>query len=273
VADRILVTPGSGPLPASTALLRGDDAGVLYGEGVFETVHLRATGPWLLDAHLTRMGASAAQLDLPLPAVATLRSLALEAASAWPELEGALRLVCTRGPAGGPPTLYATVEPVPVAALRERRTGIRLITAEVGGRPPWSLSAAKIISYAENLAARRWATTHGADDVVFVGPDGHVLEAPTASVVWLAGDALCTVPVQRTGILLGLTAAALLGEARTLGLRAAHRMVTPDELADADAIWLASSLRGLTEATSLDGKPRSPSEWTPRLLSQLGFPP
>ena len=271
MADRIVVIPGSDPLPASTALLRADDAGVLYGDGVFETIHLRPGGPWLLSAHLSRMGASAAQLDLPLPAFELLSSLALQAAAAWPEPEGALRLVCTRGPAGGPPTLYATVDPVPAAALRERRDGIRLITAEIGRRPPWSLSAAKTLSYAENLAARRWALSRGADDVLWVSAEGYALEAPTASLVWLSRDTLCTVPAQRTGILLGLTATALLGEARKLGLRAAHRMITPDELADADAIWLASSLRGLAEATTLDGKPRTPSEWTPRLLAQLGY--
>jgi len=113
--------------------------------------------------------------------------------------------------------VYATVDAVPAAALRERRDGIRLITAEVGRRPPWSLSAAKTISYAENLAARRWATTRGADDVLWVSPDGYALEAPTASLIWLWRDTLCTVPPQRTGILLGLTAAALLGHARKVG--------------------------------------------------------
>jgi 4-amino-4-deoxychorismate lyase len=272
VPDRILVIPGSDPLPASTPLLRADDAGVLHGDGVFETLHLRPSGPWLLNAHLARMGASAAQLDLPLPGYELLSSLALQAAAAWPDPEGALRLVCTRGPVGGPPTLYATVDAVPAAALRERRAGIRLVTAEVGPRPPWSLSAAKTLSYAENLAARRWATTRGADDVLWVSPEGYALEAPTASLVWLSRDTLCTVPPQRTGILRGLTATALLGDAKKLGLRSAHRMITPDELADADAIWLASSLRGLAEATSLDGKPRSSSDWTPRLLALLGFP-
>jgi 4-amino-4-deoxychorismate lyase len=271
VSDRIVVIPGSEPQPTSVALLRADDAGVLHGDGVFETIHLRPSGPWLLRAHLSRMGASAAQLDLPLPGIDVLSSLALKAAAAWGGAEGALRLVCTRGPVGGPPTLYATVDPVPAAALRERRGGIRLVTAEVGRRPPWSLSAAKTLSYAENLAARRWATTRGADDVLWVSPEGYALEAPTASLVWLAGDTLCTVPAQHTGILLGLTATALLGEAKQLGLRAAHRMITPDELAGADGIWLASSLRGLAEAASLDGKPRRPSEWTARLLQALGF--
>ena len=50
-------------------------------------------------------------------------------------------------------------------------------------------------------------------------------------------------------------------------------MVTLPELAAADAIWLASSLRGLAEVISLDGVDRPGSGWTPRLLELLGYHP
>jgi 4-amino-4-deoxychorismate lyase len=56
-----------------------------------------------------------------------------------------------------------------------------------------------------------------------------------------------------------------------VGLTADERLITRDELAACDAIWLASALRGLAEATSLDGSPRPRSPWTPRLLRLLGF--
>jgi 4-amino-4-deoxychorismate lyase len=55
-----MVIPGSGELTPT-------DRGLLYGEGVFETLHLRPDGPWLLDAHLDRLTHSAALLELPLP--------------------------------------------------------------------------------------------------------------------------------------------------------------------------------------------------------------
>ena len=90
--------------------------------------------------------------------------------------------------------------------------------------------------------------------------------------MWLAGDELCTVPPAEAGILPGTTAAHLLSVAGQVGLRPVHRMVTVDELRRADAIWLASALRGLAEAITLDGRPRSASPWTGRLLSELGYP-
>ncbi|MFI7541349.1 aminotransferase class IV [Actinoplanes sp. NPDC049599] len=260
MSDSPMVIPGSGELTPV-------DRGLLYGEGVFETLHLRPDGPWLLDAHLNRLATSAAVLDLPLPPRPELAELATRAAAAWTGGEGALRLIVT------PATVYATVTAVPATARRERRDGIRLITANSGivARPPWSLAGAKTLSYAENLAARRWAQRQGADDVLWLRADGQALEAPTASLIWLAGDTLCTVPAGETGILPGTTAAHLLARAPELGLRTEERMISAAALATTDAIWLASSLRGLAEARALDGAARPPSTWTSRLLNLLGF--
>ena len=256
----MMVIPGSGePAPL--------DRGLLHGEGVFETLHLRPDGPWLLGAHLDRLARSAAALELPLPPRGDLTDLALRAARGWCGEEGALRLIITAA------ATYATVAAVPAAVRRERREGIRLITADSGiaGRPPWSLAGAKTLSYAENLAARRWARRQGADDVLWLRTDGHALEAPTASLVWLTGGTLCTVPAAATGILPGTTAAHLLARAPELGLRADERMITAAELPAAEARWLASSLRGLAAVRTLDGTERAASPWTPRLLDLLGF--
>jgi 4-amino-4-deoxychorismate lyase len=242
----------------------------LFGDGVFETVHLRPTGPWLLPEHLDRLARSAALLEIEMPADLPAEIEAVTADSLPAGGEAALRIVLTRS------ARFVTVAPVPPAALRERRDGIRLISADLGvsvtRRPPWSLAAAKTLSYADNFAARRWARRQGADDVLLLSTEGYALEAPTASLVWLAGDTLGTVPPEEAGILPGTTAAHLLSLAPSVGLRPAYRMIGPDELVGAEAIWLASSLRGLAEAVELDGVPRGRSPWTPRLLGLLGFP-
>ncbi|GIE27988.1 4-amino-4-deoxychorismate lyase [Actinoplanes italicus] len=241
--DRILVAPGD-----------------LLGDGVFETVHLRPSGPWLLDEHLARLSRSAAILDLPAPPLPPLTDL--------PE-SGAMRIIYTRN------VLDVSVGPIPAQVLRERRDGVRVLSADQGisvrRRPPWSITAAKSLSYGENFSARRWAVRQGADDLVWLSTEGYVLEAPTASVVWLTGNELCTVPPAEAGILSGITAAHLLSLAPSVGLAPVERMITLDELASADAIWLASSLRGLAEVIELDGAPRPRSPWTSRLLALLGF--
>jgi 4-amino-4-deoxychorismate lyase len=278
---RVLAILGVGVVPADTAILRGDDLGVVRGDGIFETLHVRDGQVWLLDAHLDRLATSAARLELTLPPRPALVELVEQAVAAWPaEIEGALRLVCTRGPEdGGEPSVYANVFPVSGSNQRGRRDGIRVRTATLGVparlRPdaPWLLGGAKTLSYATNMASLRWAKAQGADDVLWVSADGFALEAPTATLVWRDGPALCTVPAATTGILAGTTAAHLLARAGELGLRAEERLITPAELATTGGAWLTSSVRGPAAIMALDGTPMPyDGDLTDRIRALLGFP-
>ncbi|MFI2661579.1 aminotransferase class IV [Micromonospora carbonacea] len=260
-ADVRVAVLGRGVVPAGAPVLRGDDLGALQGDGLFETMHVRGGRPWLRDEHLARLARGAARIGLPLPPAGVLVGLLEEVCAGWPvDAEGALRLVCTRGPeGGGPPSAHATLAGVPAAAREARRGGISVATLPLGvaatARPAlgWLPVGVKSTSYAVSAAARRWAAGHGVDDALWVSTDGYALEGPTANVVWVAGRALCTVPADATGILPGVTAAWLLGHAAELGLTAEERMVTPAGLRAADGVWLTSSLRGLAPVHTLDG--------------------
>ncbi|MGW0213711.1 aminotransferase class IV [Micromonospora chokoriensis] len=271
---------GRGLIAADEPVLRGDDLGVLRGDGLFESMHLREGRPWLRDEHLARMTTAAAAVDLDLPPTDTLVDLLDTVCAGWPvQVEAALRLVCTRGSeAGGPPTVYATVTEVPVSSRAARRTGITVailplgVPADARTGLDWLPAGIKSTSYAVNSAARRWAHRAGVDDVLWVSSDGYALEGPIANVVWLTGDTLCTVPAATTGILPGTTVAWLLAHAPELGLGAAERMVTPAELHEADGVWFSSSVRGLVELRTLDGVRRDHCPRTPALQALLGFP-
>jgi 4-amino-4-deoxychorismate lyase len=145
------------------------------------------------------------------------------------------------------------------------------VTATARPGAPWLLGGAKTLSYAVNMASLRWAAEHGAQEVLWVSTDGYALEAPTATLVWLRGGTLCTVPAATTGILAGTTARYLLGHAGELGLRTEERLVRPAELIGTDGVWLVSSVRGVTEVRSLDGTQLGPSAETGRLQKLLGY--
>ncbi|HEX6500353.1 MAG TPA: aminotransferase class IV [Micromonosporaceae bacterium] len=278
--QRVVAVLGRGVVQPDSLVLRADDLGVVRGDGIFETVHVRDGRPWLLDEHLARMVRSASRLDIALPPREALIDLAEQALAGWPaDVEAALRLVCTRGPeSGGTPTVFATVTPVAATTRRARRDGVRVITATLGvaatARPaaPWLLGGAKTLSYAVNMASQRWATSQGADDVLWLSADGYALEAPTSTLLWLVRDTLCTVPAEATGILAGTTARHLLDHADSVGLGTDERLVTVDDLVAADGVWLASSVRGLAEVRSLDGKALGPSPVTDRLADLVGHP-
>ncbi|HZN20554.1 MAG TPA: aminotransferase class IV [Micromonosporaceae bacterium] len=286
--DRVVAVLGTGVVPAETPILRGHDLGVLRGDGVFETLHVRDGVPWLLDEHLARMGRSAARLELALPAREALAGLSAEACAAWPAgVEGALRLVCTRGTedatrgtasAPGAATVFATIGPVGPETRRARHEGVAVVTVPLGvaarWRPaaPWLLGGAKTLSYAVNMASLRHAQSVGAEDVLWVSTDGYALEAPTSTLVWRDGDRLVTVPAEATGILPGTTARYLLDQvAPALGLRADEEMVAPGRLSELDGAWLLSSVRGIAEIRALDGVPLRPALDTARLRDLLGY--
>ncbi|WP_406073039.1 aminotransferase class IV [Micromonospora sp. NBC_01638] len=275
-----IVVLGRGPVAVGDPVLRGDDLGVLRGDGLFETMHLRQGRPWLRDEHLARLVVAASAVDLALPPTAALIDLLDDVRAGWPaQVEGALRLVCTRGPEiGGPPTVYATLTEVPASSRVARRNGISVATLPLGvpadarNGLSWLPAGIKSTSYAVNSAARRWAGRAGVDDVLWISSDGYALEGPTANVVWLTDDTLCTVPAATTGILAGTTVAWLLAQAAALGLSAAERMVTTAELHAADGVWFTSSVRGAVEVHTLDGVRRADCPRTPALQALLGFP-
>lgn len=280
MTDRVLAVLGRGIVPADTPVLRADDLGVLRGDGIFETMHVRKGRPWLLHEHLARMAGSAERLELDLPDTDTLAALAESACAAWSgDGEAMVRLVCTRGSEhGGRTTVFACVDPVAATHRLARQQGVAVVTAGFGlsaaarRDAPWLLGGAKSLSYAVNMASQRWAQRAGADDVLWVSADGYALEAPTSSLVWLESGLLCTVPPAQTGILAGTTARWLLDHAGTLGLTAAERMVRPEALVTADGVWLTSSVRGGVPVRTLDGAALRPSPWTARIQQLLGYP-
>lgn len=252
---------GVGLVEATAPQLRADDLGVVRGDGCFETVRVRPGGGLDdLDLHLDRLARSSAALELPATDPAAWRELIETMRSAWTGGEGVLRLIVTRGPSeSGPPTAYALLSAVGERQLSERRDGVDVITlsrgltADATVEAPWLLGGVKAISYAVNMAALRYARAAGADDVIFFSADGQLLEAPTASVVWLSGGVLRTPPSQPLGLLDGVTVRHLFADGAGFGTEVQRGTV--EDLHDADGVWLLSSVRVAAAVNSLDGKP------------------
>jgi 4-amino-4-deoxychorismate lyase len=278
---KVVAVLGVGVISSDTPILRADDLGVVRGDGIFETMHVRRGVPWLLDEHLARMRRSAERTELDLPPREALAELAAQAVAAWPsDREGALRVICTRGSETnpGPVTVFATVGGVSEASIRARTEGIRVLTAAFGmpaglrATSPWLLGGAKTLSYAVNMASQRWAAAHGAQDVLWVSSDGYVLEAPTATLVWRQGSQLCMVPAEKSGILPGTTARYAFDHAAELGWDTAEEMISPDALLRCDGAWLLSSVRGIAPVRTLDGTTVAHSTAdTTALRELLGF--
>lgn len=263
-------------VPAERPVVTAADQGLVRGDGAFESVAVVDGATPHLAAHLDRLARSASLLEIPFPGDDAWRALAAAVVAGWPaETEGVIRLLLTRGPGdGAPPTALALLAPVPAETLRQRVDGVSVVSlclgipADFRAQAPWLLGGAKTLSYAVNMAAYRHAARLGADDVVLTSLEGRLLEGPTSTVVWAAGGALHTPPLE-TGILAGTTMARLFGRAESGGWPTARTGGTVDDLHGADAVWLLSGVRGAAPVHTIDGVRRGDAGLTARVRELL----
>jgi 4-amino-4-deoxychorismate lyase len=263
----VVVTLDGEVHPPETPLLFADDLAAVRGDGVFETLLVRAGGACLVEAHLGRLTHSAKLLDLPEPDLAAWRHAIDLAARQWAADtadEGAMRLVYSRGrERGSAATAYVTVNPIADRIAAARRDGVAAVTlprelpASGVEAMPWLLAGAKTLSYAINMAALRHAAREGAGDVIFVSSDGYVLEGPRSTVVIEVGggDNVCLLtPPPWYPILRGTTQQALFGVARAKGYDCDYRALRVADLFAAQGLWLVSSMTLAARVHTLDGR-------------------
>lgn len=264
----LLATLDGSIVDVATPIIRADDLGVVRGDGVFDATLVRRGVLRDTDAHLDRLARSATILALPEPDRDGYRRAidALVAAWDWDAApEAVARLVLTRGrEGGGEPTAYVLLQALSASVVAERTSGVRVLLLDRGfdgeavASMPWLLPGAKSLSYSINMAAKRYALEHGADDVLFVAPSGRLLEGPTSTLVLDVDGELLT--PEQDGILASITLEQLEEAAPAHGLVVRHAPLTRDDLARARGGWLISSGRLASAIVAIDGAdyPASP---------------
>jgi 4-amino-4-deoxychorismate lyase len=247
--------------PASP-VLQVTDLAATRGDGVFETMGVVGGRAQAVDAHLARLARSAGMLELPEPDEAAWRAATIAVAGRLAGVpEASVKLVYSRGVEGtGRPTGWVLGSATPDhSAARSRGIAVTILDRglphDSAGELPWLLQGAKTLSYAVNMAAIREAKRRGADDALFVSSDGFLLEGPTSSLLIRHGDRIST-PSTSLGILAGTTQADAFRFARLQGLTTAYEVLGPEALADADGLWLLSSVRLAAPIRSIDGEAR-----------------
>lgn len=278
--------PAGALVDATVPLINIEDQGLTRGDGVFETMLAANRSVRKFGAHLARLTGSARLLDLPMPSEENLRTaidLALSAAEAGPQTvlgeEHTVKIIISRGTVDGGPHAWVTVAPSPAGILVQREQGVRAMLLPRGHDPaedsayPWLLAGAKTLSYAVNMSVLRYVKEHGADDAIWVTDDRRILEGATSSVIVAKteGDRkVLYTPEPSHGILPGTTQGVIFEGARAAGWELGYGPLYPQDLLEADAVWLASSVRLLAPVTHLNGTPlATDSQLTEEFLGYL----
>jgi branched-chain amino acid aminotransferase len=268
--------------PADEPVLSAFDRGFQLGDGVFETLRVRAGRPTELDEHVARLGGSAAGLAIPLPddVATTLRGAIDELLVAehlgGPDGDASVRITVSRGSYLGrgllppdehpEPTIVVQAWPVPPTPASHLEKGLHLVASAVRRDPESPLNALKTTSRADYVHSRIQALSAGADDALFLTIDGYLSEATSANVFLVRDDALAT-PSLACAILAGTTRDWILRWGASVGLRPEEGLLTVRDLAEADEAFLSSSVAGILPVTRFEGAAIGdgrPGTWTLR---------
>ncbi|HEX7601838.1 MAG TPA: aminotransferase class IV [Polyangiaceae bacterium] len=264
----------------SRAVLPLSDRAVLHGDSVFEVLRVYAGRPFLLEEHLERFERSAAALrfgavDVPLWAMDVSAALGRFGGAS----DAVLRLMLTRGdgalrtPLGalaGRRVLIVEALAHLDPALYERGVSA-VVLDEPRVRPDGASALGKYARYLPNLLALDDARARGADEALWLDPEGNLVEAATANVFVVEGDALWTAPLS-SGVLAGITRAEVLRLASASGMRGREEPFPKSALARATEVFLTSSVREVVPVCHIDERPvgtGAPGPWTLRLHAAL----
>jgi branched-chain amino acid aminotransferase len=228
------------------------DHGLTVGDGVFETIAIRAGRPLAVTRHLARLVRSALALGLPAPEIETLRAAVEEVTAAAGAAGGVIRVVYTSGtgPLGsdrgdGTPTAAVLLGPAP-----ERPPTTDVITVAWPRNERGALVGIKTTSYAENVLALTEARRHGASEAIFANTAGNLCEGSGTNVFLVLDGQLLTPPLS-AGCLAGVTRLLVI---ECCGLDVVERDVPITALAEAEEAFLTSATRNVQAIRAVNGR-------------------
>ena len=265
-ADDDLVYHVDGELvPADEASINVADRGFLYGDAAFETMRAYGGEVFAWDAHANRLQETCSVLDLEHGLATDDLYQRIDDTLAANELsEAYVRLSITRGVQPGKltpaeavdPTVVVIVKPLPRGGsdgqpVYEGPATLQTVTTK---RVPDSAipTRAKTHNYLNGILARLELRVSDADEAVMVDTDGHVAEGATSNLFFVRDNALRT-PSLDGPVLPGITRRVVLDIAEQEGIPVEEGQYTPDEIRNADEVFVTNSTWEIRPVQIVDG--------------------
>jgi branched-chain amino acid aminotransferase len=250
-------------IPEKEARIPIRDRGLLYGDGVFESLTTRGGKPFLLEEHIKRLlrGAKTLRIRAPL-SPGQLKSAVLKTVAANGHKESYVKIILTRGEANGHGLDPARAKGKPtIIILAERQlpcpgkmfsSGWKAVVSSVV-RPDVPTSRIKSLCYADNILAKIEAKKAGAQEAFLLDEAGNILEG-TISNVFIVRDGTLYTPPLSSPILPGVTRKFVLKLARQSAFRIVEKPISPKELYTAEECFITFSGAGIVPITRIWNK-------------------
>ncbi|MFJ4343958.1 aminodeoxychorismate lyase [Pseudomonas sp. NPDC089401] len=243
--------------------------GLAYGDGLFETIAVRAGRPSLLDGHLARLALGCQRLAIDAD-LALVRDELLRFASQLGD--GVAKLILTRGDsqrgyapvAGAMPRRILQGSPLPSYPAGHAEQGVQLFPCQtrLGLQP--LLAGLKHLNRLEQVLARaEWQDVELAEGLMLDG-QGRVVEGVYSNLFLVRDGVLLTADLSRCGVA-GVMRGALLAQARLQGIATEVCDIPFDALVQADEVFVCNSVYGVWPVR---GIPALNLNWSPGPLTR-----
>lgn len=233
--------------PADAVPLK--DRGLAYGDGLFETLAVKAGQPVLLDRHLQRLDEGCRRLAL-VADQALIRDELLAYAAALGD--GVLKLILTRGDslrgygvnAGAPVRRILQGSPPATYPPAHGSSGVRLFPCATRLSEQPLLAGLKHLNRLEQVLARaEWQDADHAEGLM-LDMSGRVIEGVFSNLFLVDNGQLLTADLSRCGVA-GVMRAELLARAEALGLVTTVTDISLAQLQRADEVFVCNSVYGI----------------------------
>jgi len=228
----------------------------LSGWGVFSTMRIADGVLFAFERHWERMQRDAAKMHVPFPDdpswLKTRLLRLVEANSAW---NATLRAIVVRNHGGlweGPDLARDSDLIAFTADVNPWGTSVRLMVKPHARHAENEFAGTKILSWAQNLTWYEEAHERGFDEAILLNERGEVSECTSANIFAVRGHEVWTPPLN-SGCLPGVTRAVLLEEIRIPGVSMLERTLMPQDLEQADQVFISSSTRDFLPVSFIEG--------------------
>lgn len=253
---------------SANAVISVFDHGLLYGDGVYETIRSYKHKIFMRDQHLARLRRSADAIGLRVPVPESdwpvLLNEAMQRNDVGNERTDAyIRITISRGvgdigldPALCPtPTVIVMTKPLSPPLPHQYQEGVDLIVAKTRRNYPGALDPQiKSTSFLNNILAKREAIAARAFDSLLLNWESHIAECTVSNLFFVTNGRLRT-PSLTCGILDGITRRIILSLAQEEGIQVEEGSYALDQLVQSDECFLTNTTMEVMPVTSLNRRP------------------
>lgn len=236
------------------------DRGLLYGDGVFESLRTYKKKFFQLDEHLKRLLRNAKYIRITgLPSLKQLKSAVNKTVAANKFKEFYVKIIISRGNAQshGLSTKKVKGKPNIIIMVEEQKTYPQttftvgwqaIISSIVRANTP--SARIKSLCYLDNVLAKIEAKRNAAKEAFLLDEKGNLAEGTISNIFVVKHGNLYT-PPEKSPIILGLTRKLVIKLAKQSAFKVIEKDITPKEVYTADECFISFSGAGIVPITKI----------------------